>query len=324
MNQYTRMSKIIIEVNTLKKIYDLIIIGAGPAGMTSAIYGRRAGLEVLMIDKGAPGGQMVNTYEVENYTGFEKISGPDLSMKMFEHTQKLGVEYTYGNVSGIKEDGSLKIVKTDDDEFIGKAVIIATGTINRRLGVKGEDKLAGRGISWCAICDGAFFRDKDVVVIGGGNSALEEALYLSGLARKVTIIHRRKEFRAEKITQNRAKKNEKIFFELDAVVESFNEKDGKLGSVTVRNVKTDELKEINCDGAFIYIGQDPVSSMFKDFVKLNEQGYIITNEKMETSRKGIYAAGDVCEKDLRQIITATNDGAIAAQNAVKYIESLNE
>jgi len=306
----------------LEKIYDLIIIGAGPAGMTSAIYASRAGLDVIMLEKGAPGGQMLNTYEVENYTGFDKITGPDLSMKMFEHTQKLGVEYAYGNVTGIKEDGSFKIVKTDDEEFVSKAVIISTGTVNRRLGAKGEEKLAGRGISWCAICDGAFFRDKDVVVVGGGNSALEEALYLTGIARKVTIIHRRQGFRAEKVVEDRVKKNEKIVLELDQVIEAFNETDGKLTSVTVKNVKTEKLKEIICDGAFIYIGQDPVSAMFKDIVKLNKQGFIITNDNMETSCKGVYAAGDVCEKELRQIITATSDGAIASQNALKYIESL--
>lgn len=305
------------------KTYDMIIVGAGPAGMTAAVYGARAGLKVLMLDKGAPGGQMVNTYEVENYTGFEKISGTDLSMKMFDHTQKLGVAYAYGMVKKIEDKGTTKIVETEDDRFEGKAVIIATGTINRRLGAAGEEKLMGRGISWCAICDGAFFRNKDVVVVGGGNSAVEEALYLSGICRKVTIIHRRNEFRAEKLAQDRASKNDKIEFELEAVVESFNELNGKLGSVTVKNVQTNVKKDIVCDGAFIYVGQDPVTSMIKDSIALNKQGYILTNDQMETNVKGIYAAGDVCEKELRQIITATNDGAIAAQNALKYIESFH-
>ncbi|QVK17299.1 thioredoxin-disulfide reductase [Mycoplasmatota bacterium] len=305
------------------KMFDIIIVGAGPAGMTAAVYGARAGLKVLMLEKGAPGGQMVNTYEVENYTGFEKISGTDLSMKMFEHTQKLGVTYTYGIVTGIKDNGSTKIVETEEGNYTGKAVIIATGTVNRRLGAKGEEKLAGRGISWCAICDGAFFRNKDVVVVGGGNSAVEEALYLSGICRKVTIIHRRNEFRAEKLAQNRASNNDKIEFELESVVESFNEINGKLGSVTVKNVKSNDKKDITCDGAFIYVGQDPVTSMFRDIIKLNEKDYIITNDKMETNVQGIYAAGDVCDKELRQIITATNDGAIASQNALKYIETLH-
>ena len=182
-----------------KKIYDVAIIGCGPAGMTAAIYAARAGLNVLMLDKGAPGGQMINTYEVENYTGFDKISGPDLSMKMFDHTQKLAVNYEYGNVVGLEVESEVKVVKTDDEDYHAKAVIIATGTLNRRLGAKGEENLAGRGISWCAICDGAFFREKAVIVVGGGNSALEEALYLAGIAKKVTVVHRRQGFRADKI-----------------------------------------------------------------------------------------------------------------------------
>jgi thioredoxin reductase (NADPH) len=308
--------------NLSKKIYDVAIIGCGPAGMTAAIYAARAGLNVLMLDKGAPGGQMINTYEVENYTGFDKISGPDLSMKMFDHTQKLAVNYEYGNVVGLEVESEVKVVKTDDEDYLAKAVIIATGTLNRRLGAKGEENLAGRGISWCAICDGAFFREKAVIVVGGGNSALEEALYLAGIAKKVTVVHRRQGFRADKIVLDRAQKHEKIQFELDAVIESFNEVNGKLGSVTIKNAITNEKKEIICDGAFIYIGQDPVTSMFKEDIKLNPQGYIIVNERMETNIKGVYAAGDVTEKELRQIITATNDGAIAAQNAVKYLETL--
>lgn len=305
------------------KLYDVVIIGAGPAGMTAAVYASRAGLSVLMLEKGAPGGQMVNTYEVENYTGFETISGPDLSMKMFEHTQKLGVEYAYGDVTGLLDEGNIKSVLTETDKYQTKTVIIATGTINRRLNAKGEEALAGRGISWCAICDGAFYRNKDVVVVGGGNSAVEEALYLAGICRKVTIIHRRDEFRAERVAQERASASEKITFELDAVVLSFNEVNGKLGSVTVKNVKTDKTKDILCDGAFIYVGQDPVTTMFKNVISLNKNGYIITNDKMETNVSGIYAAGDVTVKDLRQIITATSDGAIAAQNVVKYIESIH-
>jgi len=303
-------------------IYDLIIIGAGPAGMTSAIYAARAGLNVLMLDRGAPGGQMLNTYEIENYTGFEKITGQELSMKMFNHTQSLGVKYSYGDVQGIKDEGKIKFVQTEDNTYQALAVIIATGTINRRLEVPGEDELAGRGVSWCAVCDGAFFRDRDVVVIGGGNSALEEALYLANFCRKVTIIHRRKEFRADLIAQERVNKHPKIDFELDAVVVRFNKVNNKLGSVTVKNVLTGEEKDLLCEGAFIYVGQDPVTSMFKDLIALDERGFIIVNEKLETNVQGIYAAGDVCSKELRQILTATSDGAIAAQNAIKYIDNL--
>src|SRR5690554_4560747 len=206
----------------MENLYDLIIVGAGPAGMTAAVYGARAGLKVLMLEKGAPGGQMLNTAEIENYTGFDLIQGPDLSMKMFDHTQKTGVEYAYGNVVEVKDDGKLKTVVTDSEAYEARSVLIATGTRNRRLGVPGEEELAGRGISWCAICDGAFYRNKEVIVVGGGNSAIEEAIYLAGVVDKVTVIHRRQGFRADKISVDRAMRNEKISFELDTVVEKFN------------------------------------------------------------------------------------------------------
>ncbi|ERJ10959.1 thioredoxin-disulfide reductase [Haloplasma contractile] len=306
------------------KVYDVITIGAGPAGMTAAIYASRAEMKVLMLEKGAPGGQMVNTYEIENYTGYTKIGGPELSMKMFEHTQALGAEYAYGDVTGIEDQGDIKIVKTATGEFKAHAVIVATGTVNRKLGVKGEEELAGRGISWCAICDGAFYKGKEVAVIGGGNSAVEEALYLAGLASKVTIIHRRDEFRADKVASERAKNNEKIEILWDHVIDSFNQTDGKLSSLTVKNVKTDELSDVECAGTFIYVGQDPVTEMVKDLGITDERGYIEVNHNMETKVKGIYGAGDNTEKELRQVITATNDGAIAAQTAIKYIERLEK
>lgn len=303
---------------------DVVIVGAGPAGMTASIYASRAGLKVVMLEKGAPGGQMINTAEIDNYTGFETILGPDLSMKMFEHTQKHGVEYAYGNVTKISEDGKYKLVHTETEVYRAKAVIIATGAKNKRLGVEGEEELAGRGVSWCAVCDGAFFRDQDVVVVGGGNSAVEEALYLAGIVNKVTIIHRRQGFRADQVALNRAKAHPKIEFELDAVVERFNAVDGKLASVTVNNVVTGEQKDIPAKGAFVYIGLLPVSEMVKGYVDLDETGYIKVNELMETSVPGVFAAGDVIVKDLRQIVTAANDGAIAAQSAYKYIEAFDD
>lgn len=307
------------------KQFDLVIVGAGPAGMTAGIYAARAGLQVVMLEKGAPGGQMLNTAEIDNYTGYETILGPDLSMKMFEHTQKHGVQYAYGNVTHITLDGKYKLVHTDTDEvYRAKSVIIASGARNKRLGVPGEEELAGRGISWCAVCDGAFFRNQDVVVVGGGNSAVEESLYLAGLVNKVTIIHRRQQFRADQAAVNRVKANPKIEFELDAVVERFNEENGKLKSVTVKNVVTGETKDLEAQGAFVYIGLLPVSEMVKGLVDMDEYGYIIVKDNMETSVPGIYAAGDVVQKDLRQIVTATSDGAIAAQSAYKYIESFDE
>ena len=306
----------------MEKIYDLAIIGAGPAGMTAAIYVARASLSVVMIERGAPGGQMVNTFEIENYTGFEKISGPDLSMKMFEHAQAAGAEYAYGNVENVTvaEDGT-KIIDCGDYTVRAKTIIVATGTKHRLLNVPGESELSGRGISWCAVCDGAFFRGKKVVVIGGGDSAVEEAIYLAGLVEKVTVIHRRDELRAQKILQERAFADDKIEFVWDSVVESFEETNGKLGAVKVKNVKTDEVSDIEAEGAFIYIGLDPITDMIKELEVTDEAGYITVDHAMMTPVPGVFAAGDVISKELRQVVTAVNDGAIAAQSAFKYIET---
>ena len=275
-----------------------------------------------MIERGAPGGQMVNTFEIENYTGFEKISGPDLSMKMFEHAQAAGAEYAYGNVENvmIAEDGT-KIIDCGDHQVHAKTIIIATGTKHRLLNVPGEQQLSGRGISWCAVCDGAFFKGKKVAVIGGGDSAVEEAIYLAGLVEKVTVIHRRDELRAQKVLQTRAFNDEKIEFVWDSVVESFEEDNGKLDGVKVKNVKTGEVSTIEAAGAFIYIGLDPITDMVKDLGITDEAGYISVDHSMATNLPGVFAAGDVTNKELRQVVTAVNDGAIAAQAAFKYIET---
>ncbi|MBQ1787202.1 MAG: thioredoxin-disulfide reductase [Turicibacter sp.] len=306
----------------MEKIYDVAIIGAGPAGMTAAIYAARASLSVVMIERGAPGGQMVNTFEIENYTGFEKISGPELSMKMFEHAQAAGAEYAYGNVENVTvtEDG-IKMIDCGDHKVYAKTLIVATGTKHRLLNVPGESELSGRGISWCAVCDGAFFRGKKVAVIGGGDSAIEEAIYLAGLVEKVTVIHRRDELRAQKVLQQRAFEDDKIEFVWDSVVESFNEENGKLGSVKVKNVKTGEVSNVEADGAFIYIGLDPITDMIKELEITDESGYVTVDHSMMTPIPGIFAAGDVISKELRQVVTAVNDGAIAAQSAFKYIET---
>ncbi|QVK21120.1 FAD-dependent oxidoreductase [Mycoplasmatota bacterium] len=300
--------------------YDVIVIGAGPAGMNAAIYANRAGLNVLMLEKGAPGGQMVNTSEVENYIGFGKLSGADLALKMFNHTQELGVEYRYGEVTEII-DGEIKIVKTTDNEYEGKAIIIATGTVPRSLGAENEEKFAGNGISWCAICDGPLYKDKDVLVIGGGNSAIEEAIYLSGLAKSVKVLARR-ELRANATYIDKTKKYDNIEIVKNTSVESFIG-DGKISGARIINNITKEKSEIKFDGAFIFVGFNPKTNSFKNLGILDDSGYIKTNEFMETRVKGIYAAGDVIVKNLRQIATATNDGAIAAMQAGKYIEDLN-
>ena len=307
----------------MEKKYDVSIIGAGPAGLTAAVYAARAGLSVAMIERGAPGGQMVNTFEIENYTGFEKISGPELSMKMFEHAQKTGAEYVYGDVKSIEknEDGTHKI-DCGSQKIDTKSVIVATGTKHRFLNVPGEKELSGRGISWCAVCDGAFFKGKKVAVIGGGDSAIEEAIYLSGIAEKVYVIHRRDELRAQKVLQERAFNDEKIEIVWDSVVDSFQEQDGKLKNISIKNVKNDSLSELEVSGAFIYIGLDPITEMVKDLGITDQFGYVEVNQSMETNMPGIFAAGDVVNKELRQVVTAVNDGAIAAQSAFKYIETV--
>ncbi|MFA6739202.1 MAG: thioredoxin-disulfide reductase [Bacilli bacterium] len=302
--------------------YDVIILGAGPAGMTAGIYAVRAGLRVLMLEKGAPGGQMVNTYEVENYTGYEKIQGPELSLKMFEHTQKMGVTYEYGDVQRVHVEGNEKVVTTDQGTYHAPALIVATGTKTRKLDVPGESELAGRGISWCAICDGAFYRGQAVAVVGGGNSALEESLYLTGLVEKVYLIHRRQGFRADEVVIEQVKKNPKIELVLDTVVERFVEEEGKLAGLVLQHLPTKETTLLRVPGAFLYVGQVPETQALQGLVELDDLGYVRAKEDCSTSIPGIFAAGDVRVKELRQIVTATSDGAIAAQNAAKYLKTI--
>lgn len=309
---------------TEDRIYDVIIAGAGPAGMTAAVYTSRANLDTLMIERGIPGGQMANTEDVENYPGFESILGPDLSNKMFEHAKKFGAEYAYGDIKEVIDGKEYKTIIAGNKEYKARAVIITTGAQYKELGVQGERELGGRGVSYCAVCDGAFFRDKELVVVGGGDSAVEEGVYLTRFASKVTIVHRRDELRAQKILQDRAFDNEKIEFIWDTVVKSINEKDGKVGNVTLYNNKTNQEYDFDTNGAFIYIGMIPLSKPFESLGITNEQGYIETDENMETKVPGIFAAGDIREKELRQIVTATGDGSIAAQSSQHYIENLVE
>ena len=306
------------------KIYDVIIIGAGPAGMTAAVYTSRANLSTLMIERGVPGGQMANTEEVENYPGYDHILGPDLSTKMFDHAKKFGAEYAYGDIKEIIDGKEYKTIKAGAKDFKGRSVIITTGAEWKKLGVPGEKELTGRGVSYCAVCDGAFFKEKDLVVVGGGDSAVEEGSYLTRFAKNVTIVHRRDELRAQKILQDRAFKNEKVDFVWNHTVKEINENNGKVGSVTLVSTENGEEREFPADGVFIYVGMLPLSKPFLNLGITNEAGYIVTNEKMETSIPGIFAAGDVREKTLRQIVTATGDGSIAAQAAQNYVEELKE
>ncbi|EPZ39889.1 thioredoxin reductase [Anoxybacillus ayderensis] len=307
-----------------EKIYDVIIIGAGPAGMTAAVYTSRANLSTLMLERGVPGGQMANTEEVENYPGYDHILGPELATKMFEHAKKFGAEYAYGDVKEVIDGEQYKTVVTSNQQYKARAIIIATGAEYKKLGVPGEKELGGRGVSYCAVCDGAFFKGKELVVVGGGDSAVEEGVYLTRFASKVTIVHRRDQLRAQKILQQRAFANEKIDFIWNHTVKQINEKDGRVGSVTLVHMQTGEEREFPCDGVFIYIGMVPLTKPFVSLGITNENGYIETNELMETKVAGIFAAGDVREKSLRQIVTATGDGSIAAQSAQHYVEELKE
>lgn len=307
-----------------EKIYDVIIIGAGPAGMTAAVYTSRANLSTLMLERGVPGGQMANTEEVENYPGFDHILGPELSTKMFDHAKKFGAEYAYGDVKEVIDGKEYKTIKAGSKEYKARAIIVASGAEYKKIGVPGEQELAGRGVSYCAVCDGAFFKGRELVVIGGGDSAVEEGVYLTRFASKVTIVHRRDELRAQKILQDRAFANDKIDFIWSHTIKEINQKDGKVGSVTLVSTKDGSEQEFKTDGVFIYIGMVPLTEPFKGLGITNSNGYIETNEQMETKVPGIFAAGDVREKTLRQIVTATGDGSIAAQNAQHYVEELVE
>lgn len=307
-----------------EKIYDVIIIGAGPAGMTAAVYTSRANLSTLMIERGIPGGQMANTEDVENYPGFESILGPELSNKMFEHAKKFGAEYAYGDIKEVVDGKEYKVVKAGSKEYKARAVIIAAGAEYKKIGVPGEKELGGRGVSYCAVCDGAFFKGKELVVVGGGDSAVEEGVYLTRFASKVTIVHRRDKLRAQSILQARAFDNEKVDFLWNKTVKEIHEENGKVGNVTLVDTVTGEESEFKTDGVFIYIGMLPLSKPFENLGITNEEGYIETNERMETKVEGIFAAGDIREKSLRQIVTATGDGSIAAQSVQHYVEVLQE
>ncbi|SES84223.1 thioredoxin-disulfide reductase [Anaerobranca gottschalkii] len=302
-------------------IYDCIIIGAGPAGLSAALYAARAELKTLLIDKQGPGGQAATTHLVENYPGVPSITGPDLTSNMFSQVMELGVELVVEEIQNISLDGKIKEIVTDGGEYKGKTVIIATGVEPKKLGVAGENVFRGRGVSYCATCDGAFYKGKRVAVIGGGDSAVEEGNFLTRFVDKLYIIHRRSELRATKVVQKRAFNNPKIEFILNSVVKEIKG-DTKVDGVIIENLVTGEKMDLEVDGVFIYIGNTPNTEFLQGQINLDEQGYIITNEEMETNVPGVYAAGDIRVKSLRQIVTAAADGAIAAVKAEKYIENL--
>lgn len=307
-----------------ERIYDVIIIGAGPAGMTAALYTSRADLDTLIIERGVPGGQMVNTADVENYPGYVNILGPDLSEKMFEGAKQFGAEYAYGDIKGIEDATTYKTVIAGTKAYKARAVIIATGAEHRKLGADGEEELSGRGVSYCAVCDGAFFKNRELIVVGGGDSAVEEGTYLTRYASKVTIVHRRDKLRAQPILQDRAFRNEKVEFVWNSTVEEIFGDGNKVTGVKLLSTKDGTKQEVKTDGVFIYVGLVPLTSAFLDLGITDDEGYIMTDDEMRTAVPGIFAAGDVRVKTLRQIVTATGDGGIAGQNAQKYVEELKE
>lgn len=304
----------------MERQYDLVIVGAGPAGMSASLYASRAGLKTLLLDNGAPGGKLIKTFEISNYPGVSSLPGTDLAMKMFEQSTSFGAEYAYGNVVKVTKDKH--VLLEDGTELEAKAVIVATGTKERLLNIPGEAENIGRGVSFCAVCDGAFFKGKDVVVIGGGNSALEESLYLTQFVNSVTIVIRRDVFRAEQQIQDQIKQNDKIHVITKHIPKEIMSRDQKVYSILLENVDTKETKEIVCQGIFPYVGQNPMSDSLKDLDVLDDKGYVIVNEHMETKVEGVYAAGDIIQKELRQVVTATNDGAIAAQHIFHKIKGI--
>ncbi len=302
------------------KDYDVIVVGAGPGGLSAAIYARRAGLKTLVLERATEGGQITLTNVVEDYPGFSSISGEELAEKFADHAREFGVKFANEEVMQIDLQGDVKKVKTDlNNEYTAKVVVVATGSNPRKLGVPGEEEFTNRGVSYCAVCDGSFFKGKEVVVIGGGDSAVEEGIYLSKIASKVRIIHRRDKLRAQKIIQDRAFKIPNIEFIWDTVVTEIGGKDS-VEYVTLKNVKSGETSKLETSGVFIYVGLVPNSELVKENVNVDQNGFILTDEHMETNVKGVYAVGDVRKTVLRQVLTAAADGAIAAVDLTKYFD----
>lgn len=311
----------------MENLYDIVIIGCGPAGLAAGLYGARAKMKTLILEKGKTGGQIVITHEVANYPGsIENASGPSLIARMVEQCKEFGAEIVRDAVIDTELDGDIKVLKGEKGEYRAKAVIIATGATPRKIGCPGEKELTGKGVSYCATCDADFFQDFEVFVVGGGDSAIEEALYLTKFARKVTIVHRRQGFRCAKSIEEKARANEKIEFLLDTVVDEIKG-DGLVESVVFKNTQTGETNEYFADeedgtmGIFVFVGLESQTELFKGKVDMDERGYIKTDENMLTNIPGVFAAGDCRVKALRQVVTANADGAIAAVTAEKYIES---
>lgn len=307
----------------MEKIYDLIIIGSGPAGLSAAIYAGRAELDTIIIEK-APlsGGQIINTYEVDNYPGIPGISGFDLGIKFREHCDRLNMNFITGEVTKFEVEENIKIVSLEDGTvYKSKAVIIANGANPRKLMVPGEEKYSGLGVSYCATCDGAFFKNKVTAVVGGGDVAVEDAIFLSRICKKVYVIHRRDEFRAAKSYTTKLMERENVEIIWDTVLENI-EGDDFVNQIEIKNLKTDEKKKLSVDGVFIAVGNIPNSNVYEGIVEMDKGGYIIAKETCETNLPGVFAAGDIRTKELRQIITAASDGANAITAVERYFNNL--
>lgn len=300
-------------------MYDIIIVGAGPAGLTAAIYGRRASKKVLVLEAKSYGGQIINTLDIENYPAASHISGFDFATQLYNQAKDLGAEVIFEKVIEIKNNAKEKEVITTKNKYLAKTIILATGSENRKLNLEKENDLVGKGISYCATCDGAFYKNKNVAVVGGGNTALEDALYLTDLANKVYLIHRRDEFRGEESTLNLLKKKDNIEFVYNSNVTKLNASE-KLESIEVTN-KDGSVKKIDVDGLFVAVGRIPENENFAKLINLDNSGYIIAGEDCNTNVPGIFVAGDNRTKEVRQLVTATSDGAIAATSAIKYINN---
>ncbi|MBQ2994122.1 MAG: thioredoxin-disulfide reductase [Peptococcaceae bacterium] len=300
-------------------MYEVLIIGAGPAGMTAAIYAARAGYKTALVEHGIPGGQAATTDMIENYPGFpEGISGPELMLKFFEQTQTFGVEVIYEQVMSAELNGEIKKVITEQQTIEAKVVIIASGAKPKTLGVSNEGRLRGRGVSYCATCDGFFFKDQPVAVVGGGDTAVEEAMYLTKMCSSVTLIHRRDALRANRTAQNRALNNEKLHILYDTVVDDIIGED-KVTQLSLKNVKTEETSTLDVNGVFIFVGYSPNGSFLPDDLAVDSHGYIITNEEMQTNLPGVFAIGDVRQKKLRQVTTAVGDGGAVMTAVEEYL-----
>ena len=307
--------------STLKEYYDVIIVGGGPGGITAGIYAVQAGLKPIIIEKALEGGQVNNTEKVENWPGFPSIGGIELAEKFAEHAREFDVEFLNAEVIDLEIAGDKKTVILDNGKKVSsKVVVISTGSNPRKLGVPGEREFAGKGISYCATCDGHFFTDQHIAVIGGGNSALDETLFLTKIAKKITIVQNLPKLTADKLLQQRVEATGKVDYIFNTVVEKIEGTD-KVEKLILKNTQTGERSELEVSGAFIFIGLAPNTTFLKDKLKLNEYGYIVTDENMETEIPGVYAVGDVREKEVRQIVTAAADGAIAISNAArKYFD----